>query len=76
MKAIVSEKGQVTIPKPLRDRMGIRPGEVLESSEERGCLLARKALERDPVDAVYGILRLGRSTDEMITEMRGEVDAV
>ena len=26
--------------------------------------------------AVYGILRLGRSTDEMITEMRGEVDAV
>jgi AbrB family looped-hinge helix DNA binding protein len=76
MKAIVSEKGQVTIPKPLRDRMGIRPGEVLEFSEERGCLLARKALERDPVDAVYGILRLGRSTDEMITEMRGEVDAV
>jgi len=24
--AIVSEKGQVTLPKPLRDRLGIRPG--------------------------------------------------
>lgn len=71
MKAIVSEKGQVTIPKPLRDRMGIRPGEVLEFSEERGCLLARKALERDPVDALYGSLKLDRSVDEMIDEMRG-----
>jgi AbrB family looped-hinge helix DNA binding protein len=30
MKTTVSEKGQVTIPKRLRDRLGIRPGEVLE----------------------------------------------
>ena len=29
MKARVSEKGQVTIPKKLRERLGIRPGEVL-----------------------------------------------
>ena len=71
MKAIVSEKGQVTIPKQLRDRMGIRPGEVLEFSEERGCLLARKALERDPVDALYGSLRLDRPVDDLIDEMRG-----
>ena len=28
MKAIVSEKGQVTIPKPYRDQLGIRPGTV------------------------------------------------
>jgi len=27
--AIVSEKGQVTLPKPLRDRLGIRPGSRL-----------------------------------------------
>jgi len=71
MKAIVSEKGQVTIPKLLRERMGIRSGDVLEFSEERGGLLARKALERDPVDAVYGTLKLDRSVDEMIDEMRG-----
>ena len=71
MKAIVSEKGQVTIPKRLRDSMGIRAGAVLEFSEERGYLLARKALDRDPVDAVYGTLKLDRSVDEMIDEMRG-----
>lgn len=27
--AVVSEKGQVTLPKPLRDRLGIRPGSRL-----------------------------------------------
>ena len=33
MKAVVSEKGQVTIPKTLRDRLGIRPGQVLDFAE-------------------------------------------
>ncbi len=76
MKATVSEKGQVTIPKALRERLGIRPGQVLEFTDDHGRLLAVKAAERDPVDAVYGILKLGRPTDELIEEMRGEVDAI
>jgi len=42
MKAIVSEKGQVTIPKPVRDKLGIRPGTVLDFSAERGKLVAIK----------------------------------
>lgn len=76
MKAIVSEKGQVTIPKELRDRLGIKPGEVLEFQEERGVLMARKVMAQDPVDAVYGILGIGGSTDEWIKELRGEPDAI
>ncbi len=77
MKAIVSEKGQVTIPKRLRDRLGIRPGQILDFEEESGRLVARKAVTRDPVDAVYGMLRgIGR-TDDLIREMRGgDPDAV
>ncbi len=71
MKAIVSEKGQVTIPKLLRERLGIRTGEVLEFDEDQGRLVAVKTLERDPVDAVYGTLKLDRSVDELIDEMRG-----
>jgi AbrB family looped-hinge helix DNA binding protein len=76
MKSVVSEKGQVTIPKPLRDRLGIRPGVVLDFREEEGRLVATKATPRDPVDAVYGILELGRPTDELLAELRGEPDAV
>ncbi len=76
MKATVSEKGQVTIPKPLRDSLGIVPGEVLEFEEDAGRLVARKIVDRDAIDELYGILKLGRSTDEFINELRGEPDAV
>ena len=72
MKASVSEKGQVTIPKPLRDRLGIRPGQVLEFEAREGTLVARKASgTTDPVDAVYGILA-PFDVDDEIDKMRGK----
>jgi antitoxin PrlF len=74
MNATVSEKGQVTIPKSLRDRLGIRPGEVLDFEEEGGRLVARKADVRDPVDAVYGTLELPAPTDRLLDELRGPGD--
>lgn len=71
MKATVSEKGQVTIPKPLRKRLGIRPGVVLEFEAEDGRLVARKAVGRDVVDELYGTLRMDESVDEFIEQIRG-----
>jgi antitoxin PrlF len=70
----VSEKGQVTIPKPMRERLGIRPGEVVEFREEPGRLVIEKALTRDALDELYGVLDLGRTTDEFVRELRGEAD--
>jgi antitoxin PrlF len=75
MKAVVSQKGQVTIPKRLRDRLGIQPGAVLDFQEESGRLVAGKTRAQDPIDAVYGIIALGQSTDSFITDLRGEADA-
>ena len=76
MKATVSEKGQVTVPKPLRDRLDIRPGDQLEFTEDAGRLTASKVLRGDPVASVYGTLKTPRSTDELIRELRGDPDAV
>lgn len=73
-QAVVSEKGQVTIPKPVRDRLGIRPGQLLDFRAERGRLVAMKVGETRAVDRVFGILHLGRSTDETIEELRGRAD--
>ncbi|MCK4804512.1 MAG: AbrB/MazE/SpoVT family DNA-binding domain-containing protein [Spirochaetes bacterium] len=42
MKTIVSEKGQITIPKKIRDKLGITPGTVLEVDTDRGRLIAVK----------------------------------
>ncbi len=72
MRAVVSEKGQVTIPKRLRDRLGIRPGQLLDFDEEGGNLVARKAAVQDPVDAVFGIVDLGGTTDAFIAAIRGD----
>lgn len=72
MRAKVSEKGQVTIPKRLRDRLGIRTGEVLEFEEQEGRLVAAKAGGTDRVEAVYGIVDLPRPVDRLIDEMRGD----
>jgi len=74
MKTTVSERGQIVIPKQLRTRLGLAPGQVLECWEERGRLVAAKAAMSDPVTSVYGILKLARSTDELIAELRGPAD--
>src|SRR5450759_5210081 len=49
MKATVSEQGQVTIPKRLRERLGIRARHTLAFEERDGTLVARKAGSADPV---------------------------
>jgi antitoxin PrlF len=71
MKAIVSEKGQVTIPKELRERLGLRAGSVLEFDEERGKLVAKKSVLEDPVESLCGILKLNKTTDELMELLRG-----
>jgi len=74
MRAIVSEKGQVTIPKAIRDRLGIRPGQVLDFAADKGQLVATKTVPEDPVEAVYGVLHLRRPTDELVRTLRGKAD--
>ena len=73
MKAKVAERGQATIPKKLRNSLGIRPGTLLEFSENEGRLIAVKAESLETIDKVYGCLGRGRRTDEVIKELRGGI---
>lgn len=65
MKSVVSEKGQVTIPKGVRDRLGLRPGTVLSFAAVGGKLIAQKAEGTDPFARWRGRGRLpgGGSVD-------------
>jgi AbrB family looped-hinge helix DNA binding protein len=74
MKAKVAERGQVTIPKRLRDRLGVKPGTTLEFSEEHGRLVAVKAVTADPVSRVYGCLGGKFSTNTFMARIRGVRD--
>jgi AbrB family looped-hinge helix DNA binding protein len=71
MRTTVSEKGQITIPKRLRDRLGLRPGTVLEFEEANGRLVGRKLVAADHLDELVGILELPGGTDAFIREIRG-----
>jgi AbrB family looped-hinge helix DNA binding protein len=70
MKSVVSEKGQVTIPKPLRDRLGLRAGTELDFVEEHGHLVGRRIVKSDVFSALVGLLP-PTDVDTALDEMRG-----
>jgi len=72
MNAVVAERGQVTIPQKLRQRLGIRPKTILDFSEENGRLVAVKMTEKDPVERAFGRLKLNRKVDSIVAELRGD----
>ena len=68
----ISERGQITIPKHLREHFGMhRNVEVEITPTEKGLLIQKRTTAQHPVERVYGILGRGGSTDEYIEEIRG-----
>ena len=67
----ISEKGQVTIPKPLRDAFGIRTGDRLEFVAEEDGIKVTRRVDADPFARLRGSLKLPASVDEVVDEMRG-----
>ena len=73
----ISERGQITIPKALRDRFGLHHNvEVEISPTDHGLLIRKRTTAEHPVDRVYGILGRdalgeGVSIDDYIEEIRG-----
>lgn len=49
MKTIVSERGQITLPKAIRTRLGIKPGTILEITEVEGKIVGLKSEAVDPL---------------------------
>ena len=82
----VTEKGQVTIPKKIRDRLGINPGSEVDFVPDReGARLVlvkdeapeerRAASIREWADSVAGIIDLeGMTADEYFEWIRGPRD--
>lgn len=67
----ITVKGQVTIPKPIRDRYGLRPGSEVRFVEEDRRVVLRKAGGEDVWKKYRGFLKLGISTNEYFKLLRG-----
>ena len=76
MATTVTSKGQVTIPKAVRDRLGIKPGHAVDFRVEPDgkvvLLKANAETLRDRLEALRGIAGPGPSTDEIMEMSRGE----
>ena len=70
----ISERGQITIPKPLRDRYGMNHNvEVEVTPIDEGLLIRKRTTAEHPVDRIAGILdgSFEEEVDEYIEEIRG-----
>jgi len=76
MATMVTSKGQVTIPKPVRDRLGIKPGNAVEFElAPDGRVVLVKVSGRRPksrFEPLRGRAGKGLSTDEIMALTRGE----
>jgi AbrB family looped-hinge helix DNA binding protein len=49
MNSIVSEKDQVTIPKKVRDHLGLKPGVSISFESVAGTLVGKKTVNEEPL---------------------------
>jgi AbrB family looped-hinge helix DNA binding protein len=71
--AKVTSKGQVTIPKEIRDKLGVHTGEDVGFEEKDGLLMISKVVTISPFDKWVGKLKdlEGQRSDELVREARG-----
>jgi AbrB family looped-hinge helix DNA binding protein len=73
----VGERGQVTIPKQIRDQFGIRPSSEVEFEVVNGSIVLKKKPKKPGIEKWIGYCRksfeeLGyKSVDEFIEDIRG-----
>jgi AbrB family looped-hinge helix DNA binding protein len=72
----IDKAGRIVVPKPLRDRLGLRPDTELEVLEQPDGLLLR-AIEQRPtmikVDGLWvhrGVPQPGANLDDVLAEVR------
>ena len=73
VRAKLTSKCQVTVPKAVRDRLGLKPGDELEFIEQGGVFTVRRVFSPEGLLKYRGYLKhlAGRDPDELVEEMRG-----
>ena len=67
----ITEKGQVTIPKPIRQRYGLYPGTEVRFIEREHRVVVEKAQGTDSWQRYRGFLKLRKRTDNVLRVLRG-----
>lgn len=73
MEATVAERGQITLPKAVRDALGLTKGSVLKVELDNGRIILRKSVD-DAISRARGRFQLDAtflSTDDAMRAIRG-----
>ena len=72
MEATVAERGQITLPKAVRDALGLTKGTQLKVELDGGRIILRKNVD-DALSRLRGKYKLpeGVSSDDVMRELRG-----
>ncbi|HXF50607.1 MAG TPA: AbrB/MazE/SpoVT family DNA-binding domain-containing protein [Dehalococcoidia bacterium] len=72
-KTKITIKGQITVPKHVRERLGLRPGDEIEFVEDKAGFRVQKRVPASPFAKYRGYLKglAGRDPDELVEQMRG-----
>ena len=72
--AKLTSKGQITIPRKVREKLGISPGEEILFSESGDTFAIRKVMKESPFDKWVGYLNIkkGTASDKIVNDLRGK----
>jgi len=72
MEATVAERGQITLPKAVRDALGLTKGTSLKVELDGSRIILRKNVD-DAISRARGKFKLpdGVTTDDIMRELRG-----
>lgn len=67
----VTKKGQVTIPKDVREALGIRPGDEVAFEETDAGYVIAKQVDRSRFERWRGAAETDKAVEERMRELRG-----
>ena len=72
MEATVAERGQITLPKAVRDALGLTKGTTLKVELDGARIILRKNVD-DAISRARGRFKLpeGTATDDVMRDLRG-----
>jgi AbrB family looped-hinge helix DNA binding protein len=78
IKLTIDKSGRIVVPKPLRERLGLKPGTELEVLDQPGGVLLRRVEERPAlvkIDGLWvhrGTAQPGGNWDRVLQQVREE----
>ena len=71
-QAKITSKGQVTVPKRIRESLGVKPGDSLVFEENGDDMIVKPLRKESPFEKYRGIHRRGKglSRDEIVRTIR------